>query len=174
MLPCSGLRSVALENLDELGQCGDLLARGVDDGAALLQRRPEYADTNALDELRATEYARLDATGQIYLDFTGAGLYAESQVREHMALLAGRVFGNPHSASISSSATTTLVENTRRSVLDYFGADPEEYTAVFTLNATGALKLIGEAYPFEPASRFLLTADNHNSVNGIRELPVRW
>jgi selenocysteine lyase/cysteine desulfurase len=40
---------------------------------------------------------------------------------------------------------------------------------VFTPNATGALKLVGEAYPFEPHGRLVLTADNHNSVNGIRE-----
>ena len=36
-------------------------------------------------------------------------------------------------------------------------------------NATGALRLVGEAYPFHPGDRFLLTFDNHNSVNGIRE-----
>ena len=28
---------------------------------------------------------------------------------------------------------------------------------------------MGEAYPFHPGDRFLLTFDNHNSVNGIRE-----
>ena len=36
-------------------------------------------------------------------------------------------------------------------------------------NASGALKLVGEAYPFAPGGRYLLSADNHNSVNGIRE-----
>ena len=41
--------------------------------------------------------------------------------------------------------------------------------AVFTLNATGALKLAGESYPFAEGGRCLLTFDNHNSVNGIRE-----
>ena len=46
---------------------------------------------------------------------------------------------------------------------------PAEYTAVFTLNASGALKLVGESYPFAPGGRLLLTVDNHNSVNGIRE-----
>ena len=34
---------------------------------------------------------------------------------------------------------------------------------------TTALKLVGEAYPFEPGDQLLLTFDNHNSVNGIRE-----
>jgi len=38
-----------------------------------------------------------------------------------------------------------------------------------TDNASGALKLVGESYPFGPGGLFLLTFDNHNSVNGIRE-----
>jgi molybdenum cofactor sulfurtransferase len=40
---------------------------------------------------------------------------------------------------------------------------------VFTANASGALKLVAESYPFAPGGTFLLTYDNHNSVNGIRE-----
>jgi molybdenum cofactor sulfurtransferase len=64
---------------------------------------------------------------------------------------------------------TELVERARSAVLDFFRASPEEYVAIFTPNATGALRLVGEAYPFRPGDRFLLTFDNHNSVNGIRE-----
>ena len=52
--------------------------------------------------------------------------------------------------------------------LKFFNADPEEYLAIFTSNASGALKLVGESYPFSKG-RYLLTFDNHNSVNGIRE-----
>ena len=37
----------------------------------------------------------------------------------------------------------------------------------------GALKLVGEAYPFGSDSHYLLTFDNHNSVNGIREFARR-
>ena len=54
-------------------------------------------------------------------------------------------------------------------MLDFFSASPQEYVAIFTPNATGALRLVGEAYPFRPGDRFLLAVDNHNSVNGIRE-----
>src|SRR5690606_9732140 len=43
------------------------------------------------------------------------------------------------------------------------------YVVIFTQNASGALKLVGESYPFGPDSHYLLTFDNHNSVNGIRE-----
>ena len=121
------------------------------------------------EELRRTEFARLDATGHVYLDYTGAGLYADSQLAEHLALLRGGVFGNPHSVNPTSAASTGLVEAARAAVLDFFRAPPDEYVAVFTPNATGALRLVGESFPFRPGDRFLLTFDNHNSVNGIRE-----
>jgi selenocysteine lyase/cysteine desulfurase len=54
-------------------------------------------------------------------------------------------------------------------VLRFFDADPDEYAVCFTANASGALKLVAEAYPWEAGVQLLLTADNHNSVNGIRE-----
>ncbi|MHB1833928.1 MAG: aminotransferase class V-fold PLP-dependent enzyme [Solirubrobacteraceae bacterium] len=125
--------------------------------------------TALLDELRRTDYARLDAGGHVYLDYTGGGLYAESQLREHVELLERGVFGNPHSINPTSAASTELVERARAHVLRYFGASPDEYEAIFTPNATGALRLVGEAYPFHSGDMFLLTFDNHNSVNGIRE-----
>ena len=115
------------------------------------------------------DYARLDRLGQIYLDYTGGGLYAESQVRAHQKVLAETVFGNPHSSNPTSQAATRLIESTRRSILEFFHADPAEYTVIFSQNASGALKLVGESYPFVPGSHYLLTFDNHNSVNGIRE-----
>jgi molybdenum cofactor sulfurtransferase len=132
---------------------------------------PQYESTSRVDEIRAADYSRLDDAGDAYLDYTGACLYAASQIRAHSELLASSLLGNPHSASPASLSATHLVERSRRAVLDWFNAG-DEYTAVFTLNATGALKHVGESYPFSPGGRFLLTADNHNSVNGIREFAV--
>ena len=126
-------------------------------------------DGDAVEALRAREYARLDAHDHTYLDYTGGGLYAESQLREHQELLRTGIFGNPHSISPASRASTELADAARRAVLAFVNASPDEYTVVFTANASGALKLVGESFPFTPGSRFLLTADNHNSVNGIRE-----
>ncbi len=137
--------------------------------AAFRQKFPTFDTTQSLDRLRATEYARLDAQEQIYLDYTGGGLYAECQVREHLELLCSHVFGNPHSTNPASQAMTTLVDRARRFVLSYFHASPQEYVLIFTPNASGALKLVGESYPFTSDGRYLLTFDNHNSVNGIRE-----
>jgi len=83
--------------------------------------------------------------------------------------LQANVLGNPHSLNPTSAAASELVERARSAVLGFFRASPQEYVAIFTPNATGALRLVGEAYPFRPGDRFLLTFDNHNSVNGIRE-----
>lgn len=136
---------------------------------AFQQACPTFKSTSSLDTVRAKEYARLDDLGHVYLDYTGGGLYADSQLREHFELLRHNVFGNPHSLNPTSRAMTELVERARSSVLDFFHASPEEYAVIFTANASHALKLVGEAYPFQPAGQFLLLFDNHNSVNGIRE-----
>ena len=130
---------------------------------------PAYAGTAVLDEMRARDYARLDATGQVYLDYTGGGLYAESQLARHQELLARTVFGNPHSENLPSLEMSARVAETRARILEFFRASPDEYEVIFTPNATGALRLIGESYPFGPGGRYLLTFDNHNSVNGIRQ-----
>jgi selenocysteine lyase/cysteine desulfurase len=60
------------------------------------------------------------------------------------------------------------VEETRNYVLNYFNA-ADDYFCIFTPNASGALKIVGESYPFSEDSFLLLSLDNHNSVNGIRE-----
>ncbi len=133
-----------------------------------LRKYPAYKDTKLIDDLRKSDYARLDAGEHVYLDYTGGGIYAESQVQKHHQLLKENVFGNPHSSNPTSLAATHLVEGARDYILEFFNADPNEYLAIFTPNASGALKLVGESYPF-PNGRYLLTFDNHNSVNGIRE-----
>ena len=134
---------------------------------------PGYEATARLDELRATEYSYLDEGGHVYLDYTGAGLPARSQILAHAARLRSGVYGNPHSENPTSSASTELVERARAAVLRYFNTHADEYAVIFTPNATGACRLVGEAYPFGRRSRLVLTADNHNSVNGIREYAAR-
>ena len=136
---------------------------------AFVAEQPLYSATAKLDDLRAREFSRIDRLDHVYLDYTGSGLYADSQIRRHADLLLHEVFGNPHSINPTSSASTEALEHGRRRVLEFFSADPDEYAVIFTANATHALKLVGEAYAFDAGDQFLLTFDNHNSVNGIRE-----
>lgn len=127
---------------------------------------PTYEKTHALDKLRRNYYPQIKS--HVYLDYTGGHLYSDYQLQKHQKLLLSGVFGNTHSTNKSSQLSTKAVETTRRAVLHFFNADPNEYDVIFTANATGALKLVGESYPFN-GGRYLLTMDNHNSVNGIRE-----
>jgi molybdenum cofactor sulfurtransferase len=139
-----------------------------DEKTTFLRRFPEFEKTHILDEMRRNEYERLDRLGHVYLDYTGGGLYADVQIKSHMDLLLKNVYGNPHSTNPTSLIMTRLVEKARAYVLEFFNASPEEYVCIFTQNASGALKLVGESYPFGPGDDYLLTFDNHNSVNGIR------
>ncbi len=130
----------------------------------ILARSPEDA---LFEEVRKVDFNRLDTQGHVYLDYTGGGLYAQAQLDRHHALLKKEVFGNPHSSNPTSQGATVLVDKARQKVLDYFNA--KDYYCIFTSNASGALKIVGECYPFEQDGQLLLFSDNHNSVNGIRE-----
>lgn len=134
---------------------------------------PDFAPDGAVASLRRAEYPRLDVNDQVYLDYTGGGMHADSQVERHLALLREQVLGNPHSNNPTSLAMTALVEQARSYVGEFFGAPHDEYLCIFTSNASGALRLVGESYRFEPGGRLTLTFDNHNSVNGIREFARR-
>jgi selenocysteine lyase/cysteine desulfurase len=122
--------------------------------------------------LRDREFARLDANGVAYLDYAGAALYAESQLDAHRALLARSVLGNPHSAHRASADSTAAIDAARQRVLRFLDAD-DDYAVCFTANTTAAIRLVAEAYPFAPDVPFVLTSDNHNSVNGVREYARR-
>jgi len=119
------------------------------------------------NSLRESEYNRLDKDNHIYLDYTGGNLYSTSQIQKHYNLLTESTFGNPHSTNPTSRLSTRLVREARQKVIDFFQAD--DYYCVFTQNASMALKIVGECYPFEENGHFVLLSDNHNSVNGIRE-----
>lgn len=129
--------------------------------------KKELLHEDFFNALREKEYSRLDKEGQVYLDYTGGNLYAESQIKKHFEVLKNNTFGNPHSTNPTSKLSTQLVEEARAKVLDFFNA--QDYYCVFTQNASMALKIVGECYPFEEKGEFLLLTDNHNSVNGIRE-----
>lgn len=71
-----------------------------------------------------------------------------------------------------SKLSATCAEEARQTVLSFFRAPPG-YTVIFTANATGALKLVGESFPFAEGSTYVLGADSHNSVHGIRQFALQ-
>lgn len=127
----------------------------------------EEKNDDFFTRLRKKEFGRLDKLGHVYLDYTGGNVYPQSLVNKHYHFLRHQVFGNPHSTNPASMLSEKFVKEARTSVLSFFNA--HDYYCIFTPNATRALQIVGECYPFSSDSHFLLTADNHNSVNGIRE-----
>lgn len=136
---------------------------------AFKEAYPDYSATHALDAVRSQDFPLLDALNHVYLDYTAANLVPRPLLERHAALLRDHLLGNPHSTNPASALASTYADQARQSVLEFLNADPDEYAVVFTANATQALKLVGEAYPFTSDGEYLLTFDNHNSVNGIRE-----
>jgi selenocysteine lyase/cysteine desulfurase len=128
-----------------------------------------HRDDALFDELRKTEYARLDADNQAYLDFTGSALYADRQITAHAGRLRRVVLGNPHSQNCPSLVSTAMIREAKASVLAFLDASPSDYVVCFTANTSAAIKLVAESFPFGEANGLALTADNHNSMNGIRE-----
>src|SRR5512133_2868845 len=107
------------------------MASPVPDYEAFLAAYPSYTTTQAIDDLRRAQYARLDAGEHVYLDYTGGGLYAESQLAQPESLLREHVLGHPHSSNPTSQAATRLVEGAREYVLKSLNADPAEYDVIF-------------------------------------------
>ena len=131
--------------------------------------RDAIADDAFFAEWRARELSRVERARLAYLDYTGAALYPESLVRADAERLGRSVLGNPHSEHVASRDASGDHEDARAAILELLHAPPGEYDAVITANATSAIRLVAESFPFSRGSALLLTADNHNSVNGVRE-----
>ncbi|KAL7717984.1 Molybdenum cofactor sulfurase [Entamoeba marina] len=91
----------------------------------------------------------------VYLDYTASGLHQLSQIKDFYYDMSQNIYGNALSL--------------HHQILKFFKASNKEYDVVFTSGATEALKIVGENFPFSPASLFLYLLQNHNSVLGIRE-----
>ena len=139
----------------------------------MLARARAVADAFDFGAFRATEFARLDAAGIAYLDYAASALYGASQLRAHADRLAHGIFGNPHSEHAASRNSAAAQAAARAATLAFFDADPDIHDVCFTANATAAIKLVAESYPFSSRRGLILSADNHNSVNGVREFAKR-
>lgn len=122
-----------------------------------------------LARIRERDFPALDRDGIAYLDHTGAALPSLTQIDRHHRFLVEATCGNPHSSHRPSLRSTAVLESAREATLRFLNADPDEYTVVFTANASHAIRLVGESFGFRPGSRFVHLADNHNSVLGVRE-----
>ncbi|KAH9888211.1 PLP-dependent transferase [Xylariomycetidae sp. FL2044] len=121
-----------------------------------------------IEALRAEEYPMLK--DDVYLDHAGTTLYAKSLIDRFAADMTANLLGNPHSASASSQASMSRIEDIRLRVLQLFQADPAEFDVVFVHNATAGIKLVAEAFRAAPGGfNFLYHEAAHTSLVGIRQ-----
>lgn len=70
-----------------------------------------------------------------------------------------------------------MVDQARVELLNFFQADPDEYTLVFTSGATDSLRLVAESFIFSNelssslgnTGSFVYLKESHTSVIGMRE-----
>ena len=120
-------------------------------------------DDDQMQAFRQIEYSRLKT--DTYLDYVGGSLAPLSLLEQSFQSLSSKVQGNPHSYSATSLKSMEMV---RQKVRDFFHAGPE-YEVNFTANASAAVRIVAECFPFQEGSHFVLTKDNHTSVHSIRE-----
>jgi hypothetical protein len=130
---------------------------------SFLAKNPEY-NSPFLDELRQSDFKRLDDPSHpsCYLDYTGAGLYPESLAASFADLLSKNVYGNPHSTNPSSQLSSRANEAAKHAVLAFLDANPNVYDLVWTSNATGALKILAEGYPYQAGQNLVISTDSHS------------
>ncbi|KAH0574878.1 Molybdenum cofactor sulfurase [Spironucleus salmonicida] len=136
-----------------------------------IKEHPGYGLNGQLESLRRKEFSYLTKNGT-YLDFTGAGMFQESQLQNTINELSNNLYCNTHSLSACSKNTDKTVEEVRNALLDYFNAPKGTYSIIFTASATAALKLVGDSFPWSNSSKFLYSKHNHNSVLGMRRLAI--
>lgn len=110
---------------------------------------------------------------QVYLDYTGSGLYRDSQIDDAANNLKNVLYGNNHGQSECAKTTDTTIMDARSELLKFLNTSPEDFTTVFTKCATGALHTISEIVPWTNGSYFIYLRQNHNSVLGMRYEAIR-
>ncbi|KAF3016881.1 hypothetical protein E8E14_012742 [Neopestalotiopsis sp. 37M] len=107
---------------------------------------------------------------EVYLDHAGTTLYAKSLIDTFSADMVSNLYGNPHSGSASSQASTSRIDDVRLRLLQFFKADPSEFDLVFVANATAGIKLVAEALRAGPDGfAYVYHQSSHTSLVGVRE-----
>ncbi|RUP43160.1 pyridoxal phosphate-dependent transferase [Jimgerdemannia flammicorona] len=135
----------------------------------LRENESTYGYGGRIDRIREEEFPTLK--GQVYLDHAGTTIPCSSHHRALYDDLSTHLYGNPHSQSPSSSLTQQRVTAVRTRVLRMLGVDPGSgaYDVIFTANASAAIRIVGECFPWQAGSQYLCLREAHTSLVGVRE-----
>ncbi|KAH8203618.1 hypothetical protein TruAng_002251 [Truncatella angustata] len=126
-----------------------------------------------VEAIRMNEYPHMN--NGVYLDHSGATIYAKSAIESFSRKMITNLYGNPHSENLPAQASGNVVDEVREKTLRFLGADPVHFDLVFVTNATAGIKLVAESFrdlaEKSRARRFWYGyhKDAHTSLVGIRE-----
>ncbi|KAI2624413.1 PLP-dependent transferase [Hypoxylon sp. NC1633] len=126
-----------------------------------------------VEALRQKEYAHMN--DGIYLDHSGATIYAKSTVDSFCAKMVTHLYGNPHSENFPAKLSGEVVDQVREKTLNFLGASPEHFDLIFVANATAAIKLVADCFrdlSEKTGDRrfwYGYHKDAHTSIVGVRE-----
>ncbi|KAL3280199.1 hypothetical protein HHI36_017699 [Cryptolaemus montrouzieri] len=129
--------------------------------------KPVYS--NEQEEMIDSEFQRIK--DDYFLDHSGGTLYSERQIENILNDAKSTLLCNPHGRNVSSQQTEDAIDIVRYRILEQFHTNSEEYSVVFTSNATAALKLVAETFDYDGNKQegtFVYLDDNHTSVLGMR------
>ncbi|KAK8137812.1 hypothetical protein PG984_001192 [Apiospora sp. TS-2023a] len=127
-----------------------------------------------VEAIRPLEYPHMNDS--IYLDHSGATIYAKSAVEGFTRKMLSNLYGNPHSENSPARLSGDNVDQIREKTLEFLGADPGHFDLVFVANATAAIKLVADSFrdlaEKTKSGRFWygFHKDAHTSIVGVREL----
>ena len=128
-------------------------------------------ETTTYNNNNGDTYTSKQEEAMVYLDYAGAALPTGSQLDRIHALSRSLALANPHSTGPAAHACHLRVEQSKKAILDFFGANPGRFAAVasgsmlpsqqctaqdvhpgyeivFTSGATEALRMVAERFPW--------------------------
>ncbi|KAH7352581.1 hypothetical protein KP509_19G052700 [Ceratopteris richardii] len=131
---------------------------------------PRYSETLGIESLRVQEYAHLEESGRVCLDYCGFGLFSylqQSEDWESASFTLSSLSVNLCSHAIFGAANEGTVEcDIRKRIMNYLNIQENEYSMVFTASRGAAFKLLADVYPFDTARRLVTMYDYESESLG--------
>ncbi|KAI5063825.1 hypothetical protein GOP47_0020495 [Adiantum capillus-veneris] len=131
---------------------------------------PRYCDTLAIESLRVQEYAHLEESGRVCLDYCGFGLFSYLQQFEDWesaSFALSSLSVNLCSHALFGAAKEGTVEcYIRKRIMDYLNIQDTDYSMVFTASRGASFRLVADAYPFSTARRLVTMYDYESESLG--------
>ncbi|KAH8935322.1 hypothetical protein BDL97_17G022300 [Sphagnum fallax] len=131
-----------------------------------------YDETEEVDHLRAEEYYHFAERDHVCLDYSGFGLFSQSQQFTEQA--SSSSFGLAYvSANLlvhtlyGMAAEGTLEFDIQRRIMKYMNISESDYIMVFTTSRSSAYKILAESYPFGAYSRLLTVYDYQSEAMSL-------